>query len=60
MVARLWGGDIYMYNQEYTDVIKLCCILRSLPHRLCKNNIIDVARLVMLHNIMQYIFATGV
>ena len=34
-----------------------CCILKTLPHRLCSNNITDVAQEVMLHR--QQIFPTN-
>ena len=36
----------------------ICCILETLPHRLCNNNITDVAQEVMLHNYATY-FALG-
>ena len=38
----------------YFTVIYTCCILKTRSHRLCNNNVTDVAQEVMLHN-MQHI-----
>ena len=67
-VLRLWhqGGTIEGNNViSITDanhlkdriISLICCILKTHSHRLCNNNITDVAQEMMLH--MQYILPKG-
>ena len=45
-------------NNLYRNHMVTSCIFKTLPHRLCNNNITDVAQEVMLHNYATY-FALG-
>ena len=37
--------------QQIKMSLVICCMFKTLLHRLCNNNITDVAQEVMLHNI---------
>ena len=54
-------GDLHKSKEYctclYPQSIFICCISKTLSHRLCSNNISDVAQKVMLH--MQHILPKG-